>query len=80
MNYNYVDPIQWIVYGGIISAVLCVGIAILWVEIQKEKWIDLGRELEQDSKQPKFRKTKGYKIAPDKTVKQPPSSSKGDRE
>lgn len=59
MNYNYIDPIQWVVYGGIISAVLCTGIAILWVEIQKEKWIDLGRDLERDSKQPKFRKTKG---------------------
>lgn len=67
---NYIDPIQWLIYGGIVSAVLCTGIAILWVEIQKEKWIDLGRELEKGSKEVKFRKTKGYKITREPVVEQ----------
>lgn len=55
----YVNVLLWVLIIVLITAVLCTGIAILWVETQREKWFNEGRVFEREEKELKFKRTKG---------------------
>lgn len=56
---QYVNILLWVLIIVLITAVLCAGISILWVETQREKWFNEGRVFEREEKELKFKRTKG---------------------
>lgn len=56
---QYVNVLLWVLIIVLITAVLCAGISILWVETQREKWFNEGRVFEREEKELKFKRTKG---------------------
>lgn len=56
---QYVNVLLWALMIVLITAVLCTGIAILWVETKREKWFDEGRVFEREEKELKFKRTTG---------------------
>lgn len=56
---QYVNVLLWVLIIVLITAVLCTGIAILWVETQREKWFNEGRVFEIEETKGTRRQGKG---------------------